>query len=239
MARAGLRLHVRLGMGNGPGRPDARGRDLVTPGAVSAVHPERVAGDPRAVRWVVPAGILPVGRLRRAPGRLGELLSSGTLTTGLIEHTAIWLWVAEDQSWSALGAPVRSALLEALNDRGAAGQRWVVEPAAGEVLERVVADVLDGAVGDFAEVHDRMPLVLGPACWDRWLDPEQPAPAEVLAAGPQVGGLAMREVSTLVNRVANNGPELIAPVAVGPRAIGSEQGALFDPASERTSHDRG
>ena len=99
--------------------------------------------------------------------------------------------------------------------------------------------VTTGAVGDFAEVHDRMPLVLGPACWDRWLDPEQPAPAEVLAAGPQVGGLAMREVSTLVNRVANNGPELIAPVAVGPRAIGSEQGALFDPASERTSHDRG
>lgn len=161
-------------MGNGPGRPDARGRDLVTPGAVSAVHPERVAGDPRAVRWVVPPGILPVGRLRRAPGRLGELLSSGTLTTGLIEHTAIWLWVAEDQSWSALGAPVRSALLEALNDRGAAGQRWVVEPAAGEVLERVVADVLDGAVGDFVRSHggsvaarrvgDRVELSLGGAC---------------------------------------------------------------------------
>ncbi|MFM8599149.1 MAG: SOS response-associated peptidase [Mycobacterium sp.] len=99
--------------------------------------------------------------------------------------------------------------------------------------------VTTGAVGDFARVHDRMPLLVGEGDWDRWLDPEQPAPAEVLAAGPQVGGLAMREVSTLVNRVANNGPELIEAVTAGQRALGSEQGVLFDPASERTSHDRG
>jgi putative SOS response-associated peptidase YedK len=64
----------------------------------------------------------------------------------------------------------------------------------------------------FAEIHDRMPLVLDPDDWDRWLDPDRPAPEDLLAGGPDAAGMAMREVSTLVNRVANNGPELIEPV---------------------------
>ncbi|MFM8600404.1 MAG: NifU family protein [Mycobacterium sp.] len=136
-----------------------------------AVHPERVAGDPDVVRWVVPPGILPVGRLRRAPGRLGEMLADGTLTGGLVEHTAVWLWAGADRSWSTLGAPVRSALLDAL---GAPGPGWDVEPAAGEVLQRVIADVLDGSVGDFVRSHggsvsarrsgDTVALELGGAC---------------------------------------------------------------------------
>lgn len=61
----------------------------------------------------------------------------------------------------------------------------------------------------FAEVHDRMPLVLGEDDWDRWLDPDRPAPQTLLAGPPDAGAMAMREVSVLVNNVANNGPELI------------------------------
>jgi putative SOS response-associated peptidase YedK len=68
------------------------------------------------------------------------------------------------------------------------------------------------AVGEFAAVHDRMPLSLAPADWDRWLDPDAPAPADLLAPAPELGPIAMREVSTLVNNVANNGPELIEPL---------------------------
>ena len=91
--------------------------------------------------------------------------------------------------------------------------------------------VTTAAVGGFAEVHDRMPLVVGRPDWDRWLDPARPAPADLLAAGPAVAGLAMREVSTLVNRVANNGPELIE--AVTTRGLSSTQPTLLDPADER------
>lgn len=76
------------------------------------------------------------------------------------------------------------------------------------------------AAGDFATVHDRMPLVLGEADWDRWLDPDAPAPADLLAAPPDTAGLAMREVSRLVNSVANNGPELIAPAEPGDQPVG-------------------
>ena len=80
--------------------------------------------------------------------------------------------------------------------------------------------VTTDAVGDLAVVHNRMPLILREGDWDRWLDPAEPAPADLLAAPPDVGAIAMREVSTLVNRVANNGPELIEPVDGGNQPIG-------------------
>lgn len=68
------------------------------------------------------------------------------------------------------------------------------------------------AVGDLAEIHDRMPLALAERDWDRWLDPDAGPDPELLAGPPDVHGIRMREISTLVNNVRNNGPELIAPV---------------------------
>lgn len=74
--------------------------------------------------------------------------------------------------------------------------------------------VTTDAVGDLADVHDRMPLVLCPGDWDRWLDPDKPAPFDLLASAPDVTGIRMHEVSILVNNVRNNGPELIDRDAV-------------------------
>ena len=64
-------------------------------------------------------------------------------------------------------------------------------------------------------VHDRMPVLLGPADWDEWLDPGnadtaglqrllRPAPADAVTFHP---------VSTQVNDVRTNGPDLIARAA--------------------------
>ena len=72
--------------------------------------------------------------------------------------------------------------------------------------------ITTAAVGDVAAVHDRMPLILGESDWDRWLDPDEAAPEDLLATPPDISVIAIREVSTLVNRVANNGPELLEPV---------------------------
>jgi putative SOS response-associated peptidase YedK len=66
------------------------------------------------------------------------------------------------------------------------------------------------AVGALQEIHERMPLVLPRERWADWLDPgredvealAQPTPPEL------VEGLELRPVSTRVNNVANNGPEL-------------------------------
>ena len=135
------------------------------------IHAERVVGDEHAVRWVVPPGSLPVGRVRSAPGRLGELLADGTLGDALVEHTAVWLWVRDEGSWASLGATVQSALRAALADPG----DWAVDPAPGDVLARVTTDLLSGSVGDFIRSHggsvtvrrvseDTVVVQLGGAC---------------------------------------------------------------------------
>jgi Fe/S biogenesis protein NfuA len=116
---------------------------------VIGLHAERVTGDDRVVRWVMPAGILPAGRVRRAPGQLGELLSEGTLSGALVEYTAVWLWLREGLAWSAKGNCVQGALRQALADPAG----WEIEPAPGEVLEAVTADLLTGSVGDFVRSH--------------------------------------------------------------------------------------
>jgi len=68
------------------------------------------------------------------------------------------------------------------------------------------------APGELAEIHDRMPLVVPERDWDRWLDPDAAVDEELLTRPPDVHDIRLREVSTLVNNVRNNGPELLEPV---------------------------
>ncbi|HEY1378583.1 MAG TPA: SOS response-associated peptidase [Gemmataceae bacterium] len=65
-------------------------------------------------------------------------------------------------------------------------------------------------------VQDRMPAVLGPAVFARWLDPAADVDDVRRLLRPcQAGELEAVPVSTLVNDVWNDGPDLLAPV-VGP-----------------------
>jgi putative SOS response-associated peptidase YedK len=67
------------------------------------------------------------------------------------------------------------------------------------------------SVGALVEVHDRMPLLLPAAAWERWLDPAVKAPDDLLQSWDEAGGerLELRPVSTAVNKVDNNGAELV------------------------------
>jgi putative SOS response-associated peptidase YedK len=58
-----------------------------------------------------------------------------------------------------------------------------------------------------------MPLPMPREHWDAWLDPDHPAPAELLRPPSQaeLATIVARPVSTLVNNVRNNGPELLVP----------------------------
>lgn len=71
------------------------------------------------------------------------------------------------------------------------------------------------AVGHLAQVHHRMPLIMPLEYWQAWLDPDHPVDPDLLAppAASLVEAITIREVSPLVNRVANNGPELVEPVS--------------------------
>lgn len=78
------------------------------------------------------------------------------------------------------------------------------------------------AAAQLADIHDRMPLTISAPDWDRWLDPDAPIDEGLLRGHGDLDRIEIREVSTLVNSIRNNGPELIEPAA--PEA---EQGTLL------------
>lgn len=68
------------------------------------------------------------------------------------------------------------------------------------------------AVDAAGRVHPRMPLAIAPAHYGAWLDPGRQDPDELraLLGTPAGGHLNARAVSTAVNDVRHNGPELLA-----------------------------
>ena len=85
---------------------------------------------------------------------------------------------------------------------------------AGDGREPYVscALVTTPANAEVAALHGRMPAILAPADWDEWLDPDNhdvEALHGLLRPAPP-GRLSARQVSRLVNRVANEGPELLS-----------------------------
>lgn len=65
-------------------------------------------------------------------------------------------------------------------------------------------------------VHHRMPVVLDREAWDTWLDPQADAGDLTELLGPAPDDAVERyRVSTRVNAVANDGPELVEPLEDG------------------------
>jgi putative SOS response-associated peptidase YedK len=71
--------------------------------------------------------------------------------------------------------------------------------------------ITKAATDEIGMLHDRMPLVVQPEDWAAWLDPHLKDAADLLHPAVEIG-LTAYPVSTLVNSVRNNGPELITPV---------------------------
>lgn len=67
------------------------------------------------------------------------------------------------------------------------------------------------AQGQLADIHDRMPLLMTPDQWAAWLDPDVDQVDQLLVppALDLVESLELRPVSSKVNNVRNNGPELL------------------------------
>jgi putative SOS response-associated peptidase YedK len=94
---------------------------------------------------------------------------------------------------------------------------WSVWKSAKDATPLLSCTIITtDAVGELAEIHDRMPLIVAERDWDRWLDPDAPADLDLLANPPNIDGIDMREISTLVNSVRNNGPELLEPAKPQP-----------------------
>jgi putative SOS response-associated peptidase YedK len=77
--------------------------------------------------------------------------------------------------------------------------------------------ITTSAPDDLGHIHDRMPMVIDTASWGEWLDPANRDVSDLrsLLAPAVVSGLTTYPVSTAVNSVRNNGPELIEPLDHG------------------------
>jgi putative SOS response-associated peptidase YedK len=91
--------------------------------------------------------------------------------------------------------------------------------------------ITTAAIGELADVHDRMPLLLAPERWADWLDGGDSA-AHLLAppSDRMLAGIEIRPVGRGVGDVRNDGPELVARVAAPPlrtSAATSDELTLF------------
>jgi putative SOS response-associated peptidase YedK len=89
----------------------------------------------------------------------------------------------------------------------------------GEEIDSV-AIVTTQASRDLAALHHRVPVTIAPDDFERWLDGRANDADAVmpLLIGPAEGEFAWHEISTRVNRVANDDPQLLLPITDEERA---------------------
>jgi putative SOS response-associated peptidase YedK len=90
----------------------------------------------------------------------------------------------------------------------------------GEELD-TVAIVTAAASADLAVLHHRVPVTIAPGDFERWLDcgAHDAEDAMALLRAPDEGEFVWHEVSTRVNRVANDDAQLILPITAEEMAV--------------------
>ena len=117
--------------------------------------------------------------------------------------------------WQAAGARKRPHFIHRRDGApiGFAGlaETWI--GPNGEELD-TVAIVTAPASEELAVLHDRVPVTIRPGDFDRWLDcsAEDAESVMALLIAPEAGEFVWHEISTRVNRVANDDAQLILPI---------------------------
>lgn len=105
----------------------------------------------------------------------------------------------------AVGPFVMAGIYEFWKDRSAAGEgAWLTTCS---IITTQATDAL-------GRIHDRMPMTVPPDAWAAWLDPTAPDPHAALALlhAPAGDEVETFRVSTSVNSVRNNRPDLVLPL---------------------------
>jgi putative SOS response-associated peptidase YedK len=104
----------------------------------------------------------------------------------------------------------------------------------GEELD-TVAIVTTSASADLAFLHHRVPVTIDPDDFDSWLDcsSEDVTEAMEMLSAPAEGEFAWHEVSTRVNHVAHDDPQLILPIT--PEQMAAEEPKPAKKATLRTA----
>ncbi len=97
----------------------------------------------------------------------------------------------------------------------------IVQPIRleGSELRLTVAILTREALAGLRPIHPRMPVLVPPAAFDRWLDPAPSDPADIAAllVPPAEEELMWEEVSRRVNDPREDDPGLIRPLILPPR----------------------
>jgi putative SOS response-associated peptidase YedK len=93
--------------------------------------------------------------------------------------------------------------------------------AGDESAWRLTCTIITTEAADgIRRIHDRMPMVIDRSRWGSWLDPDVgPEQASSLLSPSSELKLVAYPVSTRVNSVRNNGPELLTPLEAAEDAI--------------------
>ncbi|MUL39880.1 SOS response-associated peptidase [Streptomonospora sp. PA3] len=84
------------------------------------------------------------------------------------------------------------------------------------------------AAPGLSRIHERMPVVVPPRLWPMWLDPAaEPGDLHAALSATPVDDFTVTPVSTAVNSVRNNGPQLLDPAAEPPGPHSPEGATLF------------
>ncbi len=87
-------------------------------------------------------------------------------------------------------------------------ERWDKD---GESLESFTI-ITTKASPELADIHHRQPAIIDPDRFDAWLDPEAPVSRLLdLVREPRASPYERRAVSTRVNRVGNDDPDILVP----------------------------
>jgi putative SOS response-associated peptidase YedK len=165
------------------------------------------------LRWGIELPPEPSGRRRELINLRAETALAGGWLARLLEGQRVLLPASHFFEWRGgrqQRRPVAITHRDGLMALAGVLGRWV-DPHSGEVVSAVA--ILTCAPNRvMAEIHSRMPVVLGSEAWEPWLDPRAtaadlasllvPCPDEVLLARP---------ASSLVNDPRNDGPDLLEP----------------------------
>ena len=204
------------------------------PGAsISAMDEEESEARPvrqlRPLRW----GLVPSwsknasGGARMINARLETLLEKGAFKKAALSRRCLvpadgWYeWQVSPTARDAKGRPRKQPFFMSLAEGGGLALAGIYEfwrdadlhpddPADWLVTFAVITTAAEPGLDT---VHDRMPLVLPPERWKDWLDPAVKDAATVhdLAAGLPAGRFTALPITSRVNSVRNEGPELLEP----------------------------
>jgi putative SOS response-associated peptidase YedK len=136
--------------------------------------------------------------------------------------------------WQAAGKRKRPHFIHRRDGApiGLAGLAEIWIGPNGEELD-TVAIVTAAASADLAVLHHRVPVTISPGDFDCWLDcrNHDAETAMALLTAPEEGEFVWHEVSTRVNRTANDDAQLILPIT-------AEQKAAEEPAPAKKAAPR-